>query len=351
MLYQKQGIFVQTCSLFTALLLLLVACGQSPQTTSSTPVETPTAGEQKLQATVNTLQTQLAVQSTLVPATQAPAPTSVALPTANTVTEPQSYLAQLVEPDGRKYILFLSWTESNGQTTFELLSRGETLYNNVKTYFEYTLPIQGTRDGSTLNLVISDETGSRTNKFTGTIDDSDGSLKLWLEGQTQRPPIYVFHRATRQEFEKQAQILADNLPTMVPIPGVVSPAVPAATTAPTIAASETPAGTKNPIIGKWVYSMNTLDGTPEPIDGGSATLEFFSDNSVELILVHADGKVDKLKGTYTLSKDNTKLKIVGIFNAEDFTFDGTKIVQRFSVFSQIGQKEPQIREEIYTRAK
>src|SRR2546423_654431 len=137
---------------FIFFLLLLAGCGQSPQTASSTPVETSTSGEQNLQATVNTLQTQLAIQSTLVPTT---------------------------------------------------------------------------------------------------------------------------------------------VPTEIP----------AATTAPTTIASEVPTETTNPIVGKWAFSISTLEGTPEPRDSSDPTeiIEFLSDNRAEITIIGDNGKIDKYKGTYTLS--------------------------------------------------
>ncbi len=74
--------------------------------------------------------------------------------------------------------------------------------------------------------------------------------------------------------------------------------------------------------------MTTLEGTPEPTPstGESETFEFFSDNSVEITDVHTDGKVDKVKGTYKLSNNDTELNIrVGDSFSGDYTFDGTKI--------------------------
>ena len=203
MLDQKRSLLVRVCSSFTALLLLLAGCGQSSQTVSSTPVGTATSREYNLQATVNTLETQLAIQSTSVPT-------------------------------------------------------------------------------------------------------------------------------------------------------MVSTEIPAATTAPTTAASEASAGTENPIIGKWAYSMSTLEGTPEPQQGsvGTETFEFFSDNSVEMTVTLENGKVDKLKGTYKLSNNNTKLEIIVGDSSMDYTFDGTRIVQHIGVFTKIGPKAQPLKEEIiYTRVK
>lgn len=69
------------CALGGAL-VLLVACGQTPQAAVPTALIAPTAAAPNLQATVDVLQTQVAAQPSPAPATAVPPPQPTAIPTA-----------------------------------------------------------------------------------------------------------------------------------------------------------------------------------------------------------------------------------------------------------------------------
>jgi hypothetical protein len=210
---RPHGLEIRTCLSLIFLSLLFAACGQAPPSTTT---------EQNLQATVSVLQTQIAnrpqpaqtqaqpaqTQAASVPTQVPEAPKSTTAPDSTPANNEQGYVGGTTDESGSS-AYFLHWTENNGQITGELLRAGFDIVDGAKEFRTRSMPVTGTRDGQTLNLVIKNIGESQA---TG-IFREDGALELHdSQGQVIHP---IFFPATKQRFDELAEQIVNATPKVV----------------------------------------------------------------------------------------------------------------------------------------